>query len=126
MLPKRFCFSENHRVSTLVETIDNNLNFIYNNVFTHLKEKESIADYYCFSEQGFFYLYVFTTDPEQLKLIGKIVNTFHNEIQPFLQNNTADENYFIKLFETISLAEKLSSKDTTTRLNQKISQTKKI
>lgn len=108
---KRFCFSANHRVSTLVEAIDNSLTFIYNNVFTYLKEKESVADYYTFSEQGFFYLYVFTTEPEQLNLIGKTVNTFHNEIQSFLQNNTASEDYYIKLFDTLCLAEKLASKE---------------
>lgn len=125
---KRFCFSFYPSDLISVESIHDNLAFIYDNVFTHLKEKDSVADFYCISEQGFFYLYLFSTDSEQLKLICKTVNTFHNEIQPFLQNNTVhtvstvSEDYYLKLFEQLYLTEKLVSQ----KYIQKLSREKKL
>lgn len=109
---KRFCLSASHRVETLAKAIDNSLTFIYNNVFQDLRDKEIVSDFYTFSEQGSFYLYVFTDNEKRLKHIAKAVHAFHEEIQSFLQNNTESEDYYIKLFQTISLAEKLLSNAT--------------
>ncbi|MBY0539917.1 MAG: hypothetical protein K2P52_00680 [Campylobacterales bacterium] len=107
---KRFCFSSDHRVSTLAKNIENSLSFIYNLVFDDLKERQLLADFYTFNEQGSFYLYVFTDTPESLKHLGKTIGSFHSEIQGFLQNNSETHDYYIKLFNSISLAEKLASK----------------
>lgn len=107
---KRFCLGSYHKISTLSKNIENNLNFIYNVVLNNVKEKDLLSDFYTFKEQGSFYLYVFTETPEQLQLVGKTIKSFHNEIQGFLQNNTETEDYYIKLFNTISLAEKLANK----------------
>lgn len=125
---KRFCLSSDHRISTLAKTIENNLEFIYNVVFTDLKEKELVSDFYTFNEQGSFYLYVFTEQSRQLQILGKTIKIFHNEIQGFLQNNTEKEQYYIKLFAALSLAEKLTSKhrDTVESSVVKKSSTKKI
>lgn len=124
---KRFCLSSGHRVSTLEKNIENNLTYIYNVVFQDLKEKDLIADFHTFSEQRSFYLYVFTQTPETLNHLGKTIRSFHTEIQPFLQNNNQEEDYYIKLFHTISLAEKLANKPRTSLENlPKTSSTRKI
>lgn len=107
-LSKRFCFTAQHTITTLQTKLQDSLNYIYNNVFTQLKEKNIIQDYYTLLEQGSFYLYVFTNDSVKLESIGRTVKFFHQEIQPFLQNNTESDLYYFKLFDTFLLTDKLS------------------
>lgn len=108
---KRFCFGADSRIVTLKTDIENSLTYIYNVVFNDLKEKELVQDFTTLLEQGYFYLYVFCDNQSKLDNVGRAVKSFHKEIQPYLQNNTESEDYYIKLFHTIFLAEKLSSKN---------------
>lgn len=99
-----------HNVSTLENTVGNSLNYIYNNLFTTLKETDVLQDYYTFVEQGHFYCYLFSNDISRLHMIGLAVKSFHKEIQPFLLDNTESEFYYSKLFDTILLTTKLENK----------------
>jgi len=106
-LSKRFCFDFSNPVQSLQSKIENNLKYIYDSVFSSLSEKEIISDYYSFSEQGSFYLYIFSDNENSINKISKTVREFHKEISEFLKDNSQSQDYYLKLFESISLDIKL-------------------
>lgn len=116
-LSKRFCFDFSNPVQSLQSKIENNLKYIYDSVFSSLSEKEIISDYYSFSEQGSFYLYVFSDNQNSINKISKTVREFHKEISEFLKDNSQSQDYYLKLFDSISLDVKLQENKNESLLN---------
>ena len=107
-LSKRFCFDFSNRIPTLETQIENSLTYIYCNIFDSLLEKQILDDYYHLVEDKIFYLYAFSSSSENLSKLSKSVKSFHKEIQPYLQDNNQEHFFYEKMFDMISLSNKLN------------------
>lgn len=108
-LSKRFCLDFSNPVNSLQEKLKNNLEYIYGSVFSERKDRDLISDFYSFSEQNCFYLYIFSDNQQILNQTSKALQQFHNEISEFLKDNSQTQDYYSKLFDAIYLDSKLTS-----------------
>ncbi len=104
---KKISLSYHSEIQKMEELLKNNIEDIYETIFTKRKQDNMIDDFVCVSQNGYFSLYLFSNQNELLETTTKAIEKFHQNIQLELQSNFQKRDDYIKFFETIFLEESL-------------------
>ena len=106
---KKISLSYHSEIPKMEEILKNNIENIYETIFTKRKQDNMLDDFVCISQNGYFLLYLFSNQNELLYTTTQALEKFHQNIQLELQlqSNPKEQDYYIKLFDSLYLEESL-------------------